>query len=98
MPKISTDLLSVLRCPVTGSTLVQEGDELVSTAAGESGEKLRYAIEDGIPLLLPPELLSAANAASSDQHDGGQSTSASGSSATGSASSSSAAAGPASAE
>ncbi|QCO97501.1 hypothetical protein FCN77_06955 [Arthrobacter sp. 24S4-2] len=69
MPKISPDLLSVLRCPVTGSTLVQEGDELVSTAAGDSGEKLRYAIEDGIPLLLPPELISAANAASPDQHD-----------------------------
>ncbi len=88
MPKISPELLSVLRCPVTGSTLVQEGDELVSTAAGESGEKLRYAIEDGIPLLLPPELLSAATAASSDQHDGGQASAASGS----------AAAGPASAE
>ena len=73
MPKISPDLLSVLRCPVTGSSLVQEGDELVSTAAGESGEKLRYAIEDGIPLLLPPELIPAANAASSDQHDGGRS-------------------------
>jgi len=98
MPKISPDLLSVLRCPVTGSTLVQEGDELVSTAAGESGEKLRYAIEDGIPLLLPPELLSAANAASSDQHDGGQSSSASGAAASGSASTKSAAAGPASAE
>ena len=78
MPKISPDLLSVLRCPVTGSTLVQEGDELVSTAAGASGEKLRYAIEDGIPLLLPPELLSAATTASSDQHDGGHSPSASG--------------------
>jgi hypothetical protein len=71
MPKISPDLLSVLRCPVTGSTLVQEGEELVSTAAGASGEKLRYAIEDGIPLLLPPELVAAANAAASDQHDGG---------------------------
>ncbi|WP_426998631.1 Trm112 family protein [Pseudarthrobacter sp. N5] len=69
MPKISPALLSVLRCPVTGSTLVQEGDELVSTSAGASGEKLRYAIEDGIPLLLPPELLPAANAAGSDQHD-----------------------------
>jgi uncharacterized protein len=69
MPKISPELLSVLRCPVTGSTLVQEGEELVSTAAGDSGEKLRYAIEDGIPLLLPPELLQAATAASSDQHD-----------------------------
>jgi uncharacterized protein YbaR (Trm112 family) len=69
MPKISPELMSVLRCPVTGSTLVQEGDELVSTAAGDSGEKLRYAIEDGIPLLLPPELLQAASAASPDQHD-----------------------------
>jgi uncharacterized protein YbaR (Trm112 family) len=69
MPKISPELLSVLRCPVTGSTLVQEGEELVSTAAGDSGEKLRYAIEDGIPLLLPPDLLQAATAASSDQHD-----------------------------
>jgi uncharacterized protein YbaR (Trm112 family) len=69
MPKISPELLSVLRCPVTGSKLVQEGEELVSTAAGSSGEKLRYAIEDGIPLLLPPELLQAANAAGSDQHD-----------------------------
>jgi uncharacterized protein YbaR (Trm112 family) len=68
MPKISPELLSVLRCPVTGSPLVQEGDELVSTVAGETGAKLRYAIEDGIPLLLPPELLQAAIAAGSDQH------------------------------
>ena len=70
MPKISAELLSVLRCPVTGSALVQEGDELVSTLPGESGEMLRYPIEDGIPLLLPPELLPAATAAPSDQHDG----------------------------
>ena len=77
MPKIRPELLSVLRCPVTGSPLIQEGDELVSTAAGESGVKLRYAIEDGIPLLLPPELLQAANAASSDQHDSAQRDSAS---------------------
>ncbi|MBO1266506.1 Trm112 family protein [Arthrobacter cavernae] len=70
MPKVSPELLSILRCPVTGSPLVQEGDELVSTTAGPDGEKVRYAIEDGIPLLLPPELLAAANAASSGQHDG----------------------------
>jgi hypothetical protein len=69
MANISPDLLSVLRCPVTGSQLVQEGEELVATAAGDSGVKLRYPIQDGIPLLLPPELLQAANAASSDQHD-----------------------------
>ena len=70
MPKISPELLSVLRCPVTGSALTQEGEELVSTAPAEGGEPVRYGIEDGIPLLLPPELLAAANAARSDQHDG----------------------------
>jgi len=70
MPKISPELLSVLRCPVTGSALTQEGEELVSTAPAEGGELIRYTIEDGIPLLLPPELLAAANAARSDQHDG----------------------------
>ncbi|ABM06650.1 MULTISPECIES: Trm112 family protein [Micrococcaceae] len=69
MPKVSPELLSILRCPVTGSPLVQEGDELVSTDAAADGEKLRYSIEDGIPLLLPPELLAAANAATSGQHD-----------------------------
>lgn len=69
MPKLSPELLSVLRCPVTGSALVQEGDELVTVTAGGSGEKLRYTIDDGIPLLLPPELLPAAAAAPSDQHD-----------------------------
>ncbi|MFF1827915.1 Trm112 family protein [Paenarthrobacter sp. NPDC058040] len=62
MPKVSPELLSILRCPVTGSPLVQEGEELVSTEAAANGEKVRYAIEDGIPLLLPPELLAAANA------------------------------------
>jgi uncharacterized protein len=69
MPKISPELLSVLRCPVTGSPLVQEGEELVAAVAAESGVKPRYPIEDGIPLLLPPELLPAASAAGSDQHD-----------------------------
>ena len=69
MPKISPELLSVLRCPVTGSSLVQEGEELVASAAGPDGVRPRYAIEDGIPLLLPPELLAAATAAGSGQHD-----------------------------
>ena len=62
MPKVSPELLSILRCPVTGSSLVQDGEELVSAEAAANGEKVRYAIEDGIPLLLPPELLAAANA------------------------------------
>jgi uncharacterized protein YbaR (Trm112 family) len=68
MPKLSPELLSVLRCPVTGSPLVQDGDELVSTSADESGQKLRYRIEDGIPLLLPRELLRAAAPAAADKH------------------------------
>ncbi|GAB5076898.1 Trm112 family protein [Arthrobacter sp. AD-310] len=71
MPRISPELLSVLRCPVTGSPLVQDGGELVATAPDAAGVKPRYAIEDGIPLLLPPELLAAATSAGSDQHDPG---------------------------
>ncbi|MGP0222693.1 MULTISPECIES: Trm112 family protein [unclassified Paenarthrobacter] len=64
MPKVSPELLSILRCPVTGSPLVQEGEELVSTTAAKDGKPVRYGIEDGIPLLLPPELRAAADAAS----------------------------------
>lgn len=67
MPKISPELLSVLRCPVTGFPLVQEGGELVAATAGESGVKPRYPIEDGIPLLLPPDLLAAATETGSGQ-------------------------------
>ncbi|OFI37794.1 hypothetical protein BIU82_07990 [Arthrobacter sp. SW1] len=72
MPKVSPELLSILRCPVTGSALVQEGEELVATEADATGSKPRYTIQDGIPLLLPPELLAAAGSASSDQHDAGR--------------------------
>jgi len=57
MAKISDDLLSVLRCPVTGSTLTQDGDQLISTVAGPDGEKLHYRIDEGIALLLRPEQL-----------------------------------------
>ena len=32
MPKISPELLSVLRCPVTGSPLAQDGEEVVVEA------------------------------------------------------------------
>jgi hypothetical protein len=57
-PLLSSALLAVLRCPVTGSTLVQEGDELVATASAPNGTTPRYPIEDGIPVLLPPQELS----------------------------------------
>jgi uncharacterized protein YbaR (Trm112 family) len=69
MPNLSPSLLAVLRCPVTGSALVQDGDALVATAAAPDGAAPRYAIEDGIPVLLAPEHLQAAAEAASDQHD-----------------------------
>lgn len=59
MAKISEKLMSVLRCPVTGSTLVQEGEELVSTVNGPDGSPLRYSIDEGIALLLRPEQITA---------------------------------------
>lgn len=69
MPKISPELLSVLRCPVTASPLKQEGDLLIASRPAADGTVPQYRIEDGIPLLLRPELLPAATAAASDQHD-----------------------------
>ncbi|MDQ0259321.1 Trm112 family protein [Sinomonas atrocyanea] len=59
MPNLSPSLLDILRCPVTGSPLVQEGDSLVATAPGPDGTTPRYAIEDGIPVLLAPTTTSA---------------------------------------
>ncbi|GAB4099068.1 hypothetical protein [Sinomonas halotolerans] len=55
MPNLSPSLLAVLRCPQTGSALVQKGDALVATAVGADGSVPEYAIEDGIPVLLVPE-------------------------------------------
>ncbi|WP_343319777.1 MULTISPECIES: hypothetical protein [Arthrobacter] len=59
MAKISEKLLPILRCPVTGSTLVQEGEELISSANGPEGSPLRYSIDEGILLLLRPEQTTA---------------------------------------
>ncbi|WP_434618162.1 Trm112 family protein [Arthrobacter sp. A5] len=71
MPHVRDELLAVLRCPVTRSSLRQDGEELVSTVPGPDSHPLRYRIEDGIVLLLSPEQLSDAVAAGSDQHDAG---------------------------
>ena len=54
MANISPQLLAVLRCPATGSALVQVGDELVATAGGPDGTPPRYRILEGIPVLLRP--------------------------------------------
>jgi uncharacterized protein YbaR (Trm112 family) len=63
MAHLSPELLAVLRCPVTGSSLVQEGEELVSSAKDATGQQLRYRIDEGIPVLLPPALQEAGQAA-----------------------------------
>ena len=52
MPKLSKELLGILACPVCKSGLKQMGEELVCVGCG-----LRYPIVDGIPYLLPPELM-----------------------------------------
>lgn len=56
MANLPPELIAVLRCPVTRSSLVQEGDELVTTGTDAAGRQLRYRIDEGIPVLLPPEL------------------------------------------
>ena len=52
MANLTAGLLDVLRCPVTGSALVQDGDELVSAVPGAGGTPVRYRVEEGIPVLL----------------------------------------------
>ncbi|MCC9175236.1 MULTISPECIES: Trm112 family protein [Arthrobacter] len=52
MANLTAGLLDVLRCPVTGSVLVQDGDELVSTVPDAGGKPVRYRVEEGIPVLL----------------------------------------------
>lgn len=50
MASIDPQLLDILRCPLTGSRLRQEGDWLVAETVG-----LRYPIRDGTPVMLMEE-------------------------------------------
>ncbi|MBM7782501.1 uncharacterized protein YbaR (Trm112 family) [Arthrobacter tumbae] len=59
LPNISSDLLAILRCPVTGSALLQEGEVLRSSAPDASGNFVEYPIDESIPVLLRPELRTA---------------------------------------
>lgn len=59
MAKIREELMAILRCPVTGSPLMQAGEELLSTANGPDGVPLRYAIDEGIAILLRPEQITS---------------------------------------
>lgn len=54
MAHISSELLGILRCPVTGSTLQQDGDDLVSTGRDAAGNTPRYSLLEGIPVMLRP--------------------------------------------
>jgi uncharacterized protein len=48
--QVPAELLEFLVCPLTHSSLVQEGQELVAQVGG-----LRYPIRNGIPVLLVDE-------------------------------------------
>jgi len=47
---VDSELLSILRCPLTRSPLRQEGDFLIAEVGG-----LRYPVRDGIPVMLIEE-------------------------------------------
>ena len=47
---IDADLLQMLRCPLTGSRLREEGDFLVAEVGG-----LAYPVRDGFPVMLMEE-------------------------------------------
>ena len=47
---IDSELLSILRCPLTRSPLRQEGDFLIAEVGG-----LAYPVRDGIPVMLIEE-------------------------------------------
>ena len=47
---IDQKLLEILVCPKTRSSLIQQGDELISKDA-----RLAYPIRDGIPIMLIEE-------------------------------------------
>lgn len=47
---VDAELLEILRCPITRSRLVQQGDWLVAQEGG-----LSYPVRDGIPVMLAEE-------------------------------------------
>ncbi|WP_202912048.1 Trm112 family protein [Nesterenkonia muleiensis] len=47
-PALDPAVLRILRCPVTGSPLRQDGEELIAI----NDETRRYPIESGVPRLL----------------------------------------------
>ncbi|MPY11387.1 hypothetical protein [Arthrobacter bussei] len=60
MAHLPAQLLDVLRCPVTGAKLIQDGDVLRSASPGPDGKTPTYGLDEGIPVLLRAELLDGA--------------------------------------
>ena len=58
---IDTELLELLRCPLTGSRLRHEGDWLIAEEGG-----LAYPIRDGFPVMLVEEAKLPAGAGTLD--------------------------------
>lgn len=54
MAHISPQLIDILRCPVTGSTVTLDNEELVASAADARGNTPRYSLHEGIPVMLRP--------------------------------------------
>lgn len=52
MAAIDPEFLALLRCPVSRKPLVEQGEWLVST---DADTRLRYPVQDGIPVLLEEE-------------------------------------------
>ena len=48
--EVDTELLEILRCPITRSRLRQEGDFLIAEIGG-----LAYPVREGIPVMLAEE-------------------------------------------
>ncbi len=52
MTELDKELLEILVCPKSRASLIQDGDWLYST---DREARLRYAIRDGIPIMLIDE-------------------------------------------
>ena len=59
---IDQDLLSILVCPLTRSSLSLDGQELVSQVGG-----LRYPVREGIPIMLISEAKLPADVSNLDE-------------------------------
>lgn len=58
-------ILALLRCPITGAQLQQDGDSLI---AETDGERIRYPMVDDRPVLTPlAAVRTDLNSANSDQ-------------------------------